>query len=204
VYTPRPFRPDDATVRSIIEELPVGQLVTATETGPLATLVPWVADLDGGALLGHVARSNPQWSTPWHGQAMVLIEGPSGYVSPSWYASKSEHGRVVPTWDFVVVQVLGDLIVHDNATWVRSVVDRLTDRHERSRPKPWSITDAPPDYLDSQLAAIVGVEVRIARIEASVKMSQNKGAADVEGVISGFLADGDTTMADWIRRSNRS
>lgn len=191
---------DEETARALVEELPVGQLITATDDGPMATLVPWVADLAGGALVGHIARPNPQWHTPWHGQALVLFEGPHGYVSPSWYATKAENGRVVPTWDYIVVQVYGDLVVHDDEAWVSDVVRRLTDRHERHRPTPWRVDDAPRDYLGSQLRGIVGVEVRIDRIEASAKMSQNKSSADVAGVVAGFEAEGNEPVANWVRR----
>jgi transcriptional regulator len=187
----------------LLRDIVVGQLVTATESGPMATLLPWVVDLDRGVLLGHLARPNPQWNTPWFGEAMVIAEGVNGYVSPSWYASKAEHGRVVPTWNYVVLQVVGELVVHDDAQWVDDVVRRLTDRHEQSRSEPWSIDDAPRDYLAGQLQAIVGVELHIDRIDASVKMSQNKSVADVTGVANGFASDGNPGTADWVRRSIR-
>ena len=203
MYTPRPFAVDEALARELLRDIVVGQLVTATESGPMATLLPWVVDLDRGVLLGHVARPNPQWNTPWLGEAMVIAEGVNGYVSPSWYASKAEHGRVVPTWNYVVLQVMGELVVHDDAQWVDDVVRRLTDRHEQYRPEPWSIDDAPQDYLAGQLRAIVGVEIHIGRIDASVKMSQNKSVDDVTGVANGFTADGNPGAADWVRRSRR-
>lgn len=179
----------------------VGQLVTATEQGPLATLLPWVVDLENDVLIGHMARPNSQWQTPWHGQVLVIAEGPNGYVSPSWYASKAEHGRVVPTWDYLVVQVHGDLIVHDDEAWVAGAVRRLTDRHEQVRREPWSVDDSPVDYINGQLRGIVGLEVRIDPIEAAVKMSQNKSEGDAAGVVAGFSADGNPAVADWVRRS---
>jgi len=203
MYTPRPFAVDEALARELLRDIVVGQLVTATESGPMATLLPWVVDLDRGVLLGHVARPNPQWNTPWLGEAMVIAEGVNGYVSPSWYASKAEHGRVVPTWNYVVLQVMGELVVHDDAQWVDDVVRRLTDRHEQSRSEPWSVDDAPQDYLAGQLRAIVGVEIHIGRIDASVKMSQNKSVADVTGVANGFTSDGNPAAAAWVRRSIR-
>ena len=203
MYTPRPFAIDEALARELLRDIVVGQLVTATESGPMATLLPWVVDLDRGVLLGHVARPNPQWNTPWLGEAMVIAEGVNGYVSPSWYASKAEHGRVVPTWNYVVLQVMGELVVHDDAQWVDDVVRRLTDRHEQSRSEPWSVDDAPQDYLAGQLRAIVGVEIHIGRIDASVKMSQNKSVADVTGVANGFTSDGNPAAAAWVRRSIR-
>jgi transcriptional regulator len=201
MYTPRPFVASDALVKELLSDMTVGQLVTATDSGPMATLLPWVIDLDDGVLLGHIARPNPQWKTPWLGPAMVLVEGANGYVSPSWYVSKAEHGRVVPTWNYVVLQVIGELIIHDDRPWVDAVVRRLTDRHEQPRPQPWHVDDAPPDYLAGQLGAIVGVEIRIDRIDASIKMSQNKTAADAEGVANGFATDGNVVAAEWVRRS---
>jgi len=201
MYIPRPFAVDVDAARDLLDQVTVGQLVTATERGPLATLMPWVPDLERGALVGHVARPNMQWQTPWVGQALVIVEGPNGYVSPSWYASKAEHGRVVPTWDYVVVQVHGDLIVHDDPVWVEDVVRRLTVRHEQHRADPWSVDDAPSDYLDGQLRGIVGIEVRIDRLEASVKMSQNKSDADAAGVLAGFIAEGNDPVVGWVRRA---
>lgn len=201
MYIPRPFTVDTDVAHDLLREVTVGQLITATEHGPLATLLPWVVEFGDGVLIGHMARPNPQWHTPWLGQALVIAEGPNGYVSPSWYASKTEHGRVVPTWDYLVVQVYGDLLVHDDEAWVDAAVRRLTDRHEQVRTDPWSVDDAPADYITGQLRGIVGLELRIVRIEASVKMSQNKSEADAAGVVAGFASDGNAAVSDWVRRS---
>lgn len=203
MYIPRPFAIDDAETLDLLRQVNVGQLVTATERGPLATLMPWVPDVDNGVLVGHMARPNPHWQTPWLGQALVITEGPNGYVSPSWYASKAEHGRVVPTWDYLVVHLYGDLVIHDDIDWVETAVRRLTDRHEQPRFDPWSVDDAPAEYIERQLRAIIGIELRLERIEASVKMSQNKSEADVAGVVDGFESDGNSAVADWVRRTNR-
>jgi len=202
MYTPRPFAVDDETARALLAEVEAAQLITATEIGPLATMMPWVVDLDAGVLLGHVARPNPQWQTPWTGRALVLATGTNGYVSPSWYATKQETGRVVPTWDYVAVQVHGELVVHDDEAWVEDVVRRLTDRHEQRRAEPWQVDDAPRDYLEGQLRGIVGIEVRIEAIEVSVKMSQNKTDADRAGVAHGFDADGRPDLAQMVRRGS--
>ena len=199
MYVPRPFAVDSAEADALLSDLVVGQLITSTPAGPMATFVPWVLSVETRALVGHIARSNPQWQTPWVGQAMVLAQGPDGYVSPGWYPSKAEHGRVVPTWNYVSLQVFGELIVHDDALWVGDVVRRLTDRHEAHRPVPWAVDDAPVEYVDAQLQGIVGVELRIERIEAAIKMSQNKGAADSSGVIAGFTAEGNVAVADLVR-----
>lgn len=201
MYVPRPFQPGAQSAAALVRELVVGHLVTATATGPLATFVPWVVDLERGVLLGHIARANPQWRTPWTGRALVISENANGYVSPSWYATKAETGRVVPTWDYVALQIHGELTVHDDPTWVRDVVHRLTERHESVRPAPWRVEDAPADYLEMQLRAIVGVEVRIEAIEAAEKLSQNKSEADAAGVVTGFAADGHTVLSELVRRA---
>ena len=201
MYIPRPFMVDDDTARDLLRQVTVGQLVTATEHGPLATLLPWVFDEADDTLISHMARPNAQWQTPWLGQALVIAEGPHGYVSASWYASKAEHGRVVPTWDYLALQVYGDLIVHDDPAWLDNAVRRLTDKHEQPRPDPWGVDDAPADYIEGLLRVIVGVEVRIERIEAALKMSQNKSEADAAGVINGLLADGNDVVAEWVRQS---
>lgn len=201
MYIPRPFMVDDDTARDLLRQVTVGQLLTATEQGPLATLLPWVFDEADDTLISHMARPNAQWQTPWLGQALVIAEGPHGYVSASWYASKAEHGRVVPTWDYLVLQVYGDLIVHDEPAWIDHAVRRLTDKQEQPRPDPWTVDDAPSDYIEGLLRAIVGVEVRIERIEAALKMSQNKSQADATGVINGFRADGNEDVAEWVRQA---
>ena len=201
MYAQAAFRIADDQALALLEQIGAAQLVTATTQGAMATHMPWVLDTASGCLIGHMARQNPQWQTPWLGAAMVLALGPHGYVSPSWYASKAEHGKVVPTWDYVAIQVQGDLIVHDDADWVDSAVRRLTDRFEAGRDLPWSVDDAPVDYIRGQVRAIVGIEVRVDRIEASVKMSQNKSDGDILGVASGFEAEGRVELAHWVRQA---
>ena len=141
--------------------------------------------------MGHVARNNRQWRTPAISEALVIVRGPEAYVSPAWYATKREHGRVVPTWNYVTAHLYGDLLVHDDHDWVDRNVRALVARHEGRRPEPWAVDDAPSDYLEGQLRAIVGVEVRITRIEAKLKLSQNRSRADVVGAIDGLVAEGD-------------
>ncbi|OMQ14134.1 transcriptional regulator, partial [Modestobacter sp. VKM Ac-2676] len=126
---------------------------------------------------------------------LVIVRGPDAYVSPSWYATKAEHGRVVPTWDYVVVHVHGALVVHEDPAWLAAHVAALTDVHEGDRAEPWAVDDAPARFVAGQLRAIVGVEVRIARIEANWKLSQNRSAADVDGVVAGLRADGAAATA---------
>jgi len=205
MYVPTPFRPDSATTKALIDSHATGQLVTATMNGPLATLVPWVHRDDGteyGRLLGHLARANDHWRTPHLGDALVVMSGPQGYVSPSWYAAKHEHGRVVPTWNKMELQLRGEFIVHDDVTWVRHLVSDLTSRHESHREMPWSLDDAPSEFIDAQLRAIVGIEVRIASVNASVKMSQNRPHSDIAGIIEGLRSDGRHDLAQLVDDNN--
>jgi transcriptional regulator len=126
----------------------------------------------------------------------VIVRGPDAYVSPSWYATKAEHGRVVPTWNYLTAHVYGELVVHDDPAWVEGVVRRLTAKHEAASAHPWSVDDAPPPFVAGQLRAIVGIELVITRIEAKAKLSQNRSAADVDGVVAGLRARGDDRSAD--------
>lgn len=208
MYVPAHFKPDDAAVRELLGHHGAADLITSTSRGLLATLLPFVHDGPGnrtdvgawGALLGHVARANEQWREPALGEALVIVRGPEAYISPTWYAAKQEHGRVVPTWNYVTAHVYGRLVVHDDPTWVEALVRRLTDRHEADRAEPWSVDDAPPPYLAGQLRAIVGVELLIDRIEGKFKLSQNRSAADIAGVIAGLDASGGTELADEMRK----
>lgn len=149
-----------------------------------------------GRLVGHLARANSQWrSTPEGSTALAIILGPNGYVSPSWYATKRETGRVVPTWDYVAVHAHGTVRFFDERERLLEVVARLTDRHEHARAAPWKLRDAPPDYLEGLLKGIVGVELTITRLEGQWKASQNKGEADRLGVEEGLRQEGNGAMA---------
>jgi transcriptional regulator len=208
VYVPAHFKPDDAAVRELLAHHGAADLITSTSRGLLATLLPFLHEDPGGrtdvgawgTLLGHVARGNEQWREPAQGEALVIVRGPDAYISPAWYAAKREHGRVVPTWNYITAHVYGRLVVHDDPDWVEALVRRLTERHEADRPEPWSVDDAPPPYIAGQLRAIVGVEVLIDRVEGKFKLSQNRSEADVEGVIAGLEASGGAELADAMRR----
>ncbi len=199
VYVPDHFRPTPADVRDLLAHLDAADLITPTADGLLATFLPLLYEPPGGSpesgehgrLLGHVARNNRQWQTPAIGEALVIVRGPEAYVSPAWYATKREHGRVVPTWNYITAHLHGTLLVHDDRQWVERNVRALVARHEGRRAEPWAVDDAPADYLAGQLRAIVGVEVRITRIEAKLKLSQNRSKTDVEGAIEGLEAAGD-------------
>jgi len=199
VYVPDHFRPTDDDVRRLLANLDAADLITPTADGLLATFLPLIFEPPGaspeagehGRLMGHVARNNRQWKTPATGEALVIVRGPEAYVSPAWYATKQEHGRVVPTWNYVTAHVHGRFVVHEDRDWIERNVRALVGRHEAGRPAPWSVDDAPVDYIEGQLRAIVGVEVVISRIEAKLKLSQNRSKADVEGAIDGLVEVGD-------------
>ncbi|GAA2594690.1 FMN-binding negative transcriptional regulator [Winogradskya consettensis] len=199
MYIPAHFAPDASAVQDLLTRADTADLVSATANGLIATYLPILYDAAAGphgSLLAHVARNNDQWCTPVLGEAMAIVHGPDAYVSPSWYASKAEHGRVVPTWNYVTAHLYGELVVHDDPQWLAGLVRRLSDRHEAGREHPWSVDDAPEKYVAGQLRAIVGVELRITRVEAKFKLSQNRPAADIDGVIAGQTATGATAAAD--------
>jgi transcriptional regulator len=202
MYIPTHFAGDEEAVRELLGGHGAADLVTVTPDGLVATMLPFVHDPDAGghgALLGHVARNNSHWRLPAEGEALVIVRGGDFYVTPSWYASKAEHGRVVPTWNYVTAHVYGRLVVHDDPAWVEDVVRRLTDRYEGEQREPWAVDDAPEAFVQGQLRAIVGVEVVISRIEAKFKLSQNKPDADIGGVIDGLEGRGDTELAAAVR-----
>lgn len=204
MYTPAAFRQDDLDeVRALVASHPLGDLVSTGADGVLATAVPMLVEQRDGRdrLVGHIARRNPQRHHDG-APALVSFRGPDAYVTPSWYPSKAAHGRVVPTWDYVVVRARGTLIVRDDATWVRRLVERLTERHEAPRPSPWSVADAPDDFVQAALRAIVGVEVVVESWEGAWKLSQNRPAPDIDGVVAG-LREGDartSEVADFVDR----
>ncbi|HEY0497288.1 MAG TPA: FMN-binding negative transcriptional regulator [Kutzneria sp.] len=196
MYVPKHFAATDEDVRELLANHGAADLVTSTADGLVATLLPFVYDASRHALLGHVARNNDQWQRPVLGEALVIVRGPDAHVSPTWYASKTEHGRVVPTWNYVTAHVYGTLTVHDSVEWVEDVVRRLTSVHESE----WSVDDAPPTFVAGQLRAIVGVEVAITRVEAKLKLSQNRPAADIDGVVAGLRERGDEAIAAAVER----
>ncbi|MEU8801651.1 FMN-binding negative transcriptional regulator [Spirillospora sp. NPDC048819] len=206
MYVPAHFSADDAEVAELLAGCDAADLVTNTPRGLLATFLPVLYDPavgEHGAILAHVARNNDQWREPASGESLFIVHGPDAYVSPSWYASKAEHGRVVPTWNYLTAHVYGRLVVHDDPAWVESMVRRLTDRHEHGRDPSWSVDDAPAAFVAGQLRAIVGLELVISRVEAKAKMSQNRPGADRAGVVEGYRAQGDATMAEAVRKASR-
>ena len=207
VYIPKHFQMSDADVQASLADHGAGELITYTpDAGLLATLLPFVYDPAAGsrgALHGHLARTNDQWRHEVVGDALVILQGPDAYVTPNWYASKREHGRVVPTWNYLTVHVYGTLRVHDDPDYVRWVVEQLTAKHEAQSDDPWSVADAPGRFIDGQLRAIVGVELEVSRVEGKAKASQNRPPADIEGVVRGLRQRGDLAMADEVSRGRR-
>jgi len=214
MYIPAHFAVDAAATRELLARHGAADLVTLTADGLLATMLPFAyepaaGEPEGwGALYGHVARNNDQWRAPALGESLAIVRGPDAYVSPSWYAAKAEHGRVVPTWNYVTAHVYGRLVVHDDPAWVEDVVRRLTAKHEAARlaspgqSPAWSVDDAPRKFIEGQLRAIVGLELQITRIEAKAKLSQNRPAGDVAGVVAGLSARGDDGSAAAVERAN--
>lgn len=198
MYLPAAFREERKEVLcELIARHPLGTLITSGSGGLIANLVPFL--VDGDTLLAHVARANDQVPALREGaETLVVFQGPQAYITPSWYPSKGEHGRVVPTWNYAVVQVRGVPRLVEDRAWLRSLVERLTDSQESSRPAPWKVADAPEDFIATQLNAIVGVEIRIRSIEGKWKMSQNRAVADRLGVKNGLAAKGCDDIASLI------
>lgn len=203
MYIPPAFREDDReTLHAVVREARLCSFVTATTNGLLATPLPLFLDPaegDHGTLYGHLARANAQWKTPPLGDALAIFLGPHAYVSPSWYATKQEDGKVVPTWNYVAVHVYGQVEFFDDADRLLQVVSRLTDLHEKARAEPWAVSDAPPEFIRSQLKSIIGIRMVISRIEGKRKMSQNRGAQDRKNVAE-QLADSDRDMERAVAR----
>lgn len=197
MYTPPAFaETDPQRLFDYIDAHPLATLVSAAPSGELAaTHLPLLLDRTAGpagTLTGHLARANAQHRQLTEGREVLLIfSGPDAYVSPGWYPSKQEHGRVVPTWNYVAVHAYASPRLFDDPPRLRAHVEALTDRHEAGRDVPWAVSDAPSDFVDAQLRGIVGVELAIARIEGKWKMSQNRSAADAAGVVRGLRASGD-------------
>jgi transcriptional regulator len=194
VYTPPAFRDDDLTsIHATMRAARLSNLVTATSAGLIATPLPFVLDEtegEHGVLYGHVAKANPQWKATPIGEAMAIFMGPEAYITPSWYATKRETGKVVPTWNYVAVHAYGPVEFFDDPDRLLDAVTWLTNLYERARAAPWSVSDAPAEFIAAQLRGIVGVRLPITRLEGKRKMSQNRNAADRSGVAAG-LAESD-------------
>ena len=210
MYLPQHF--EESRVDVLYEHIhahPLGALVTLTSRGLDANHIPFEVDPEPapfGTLRGHVARANPVWREFSRDvEALVIFQGPSTYVSPAWYPTKRETGKVVPTWNYAVVHAHGTPRFIDDRAWLRDFVTKLTNRHEAERPDPWKVTDAPADYVETMLGAIIGLEIPIVRLVGKWKMSQNRPAQDRDGVVEGLRQErgqAGAAIADLVRQSN--
>ncbi len=206
MYLPQHFeetRP--AVLHQLLQAHPLGLLITLDSAGaPVANPVPLLLDTQRGALgtlCGHVARANPVWQAAGQ-QVLVVFQGPDGYISPNGYASKQEHGKVVPTWNYATVQARGPLVALDEAAATHAIVSRLTDAHEARQPRPWAVGDAPDNYIASMLKAIVCIEIPLTALVGKYKLSQNRSAADRAGVQAALQASGHAPaqdLANWMQ-----
>ena len=196
MYVPAHFeetRP--GVLHQLIREYSLAALVTLGPAGLNANHIPLELDPEPaplGTLRGHVARGNPVWrdfSTDV--EVLAIFQGPQAYISPAWYRTKQVTGKVVPTYNYAVVHAYGTMRIVEDRTWLRGLVERLTDRHEAGKPKPWKVTDAPADFVEQMLGAIVGIEIPLTRLVGKWKVSQNRPVADREGVVTALRESND-------------
>lgn len=197
MYTPSYFKDEDiASLHRQIDGTRLATLVTFDESGLQASHVPLLLNPNegpNGTLYGHLAKANPQWKTLGAREALVIFQGPDAYISPSFYAAKAEHGKVVPTWNYLAVHVYGRAQVFTDPQRLLRVVSDLTDKHEARRPAPWAVSDAPDDYIQKMLNGIVGFAIPIERLEGKRKLNQNRSAEDITGVSKGLAASQNPT-----------
>lgn len=194
MYEPSHFKVDDReALFAVMRSHPLATLVTVGEGGLIANPVPFVLHADEGeqgVLRAHLARPNPQWKAIAAGaETLVIFTGTERYVSPAWYASKQEHGKVVPTWNYVTVQARGPARAIEDPVWLRAQLESLTRQQEAPRAEPWSVSDAPEPFVAAQARGIVGIEIEIASLIGKFKLSQNRQEADKLGVLNGLSAD---------------
>jgi transcriptional regulator len=203
MYTPPAFAETRVDImHELMRAHPFAALVTVSSEGLMATHIPLVLHAEGsefGVLRGHMARANSQWSERIEStDALVIFSGPHQYISPSWYPTRQEDGRVVPTWNYAVVHAYGPLTLHHDMAWLLPHLNSLVTQHEAKFERPWSVADAPADYIEHQTGGIVGIEIAIRRLEGKWKLSQNRSDRDRQGVIGG-LAKQDTAESAAMR-----
>ena len=196
MYTPSYFKDENlASLHGQIEATRLATLVTFDETGLQASHIPLLlepAQGPQGTLYGHLAKANPQWKALETGaEALLIFQGADAYISPSFYAAKAEHGKVVPTWNYVAVHAYGHADVFTDAERLLRIVSGLTDKHEANRAEPWAVSDAPADYIEKMLNGIVGFAIPIERLEGKRKLNQNRSAEDIAGVSKGLALSKD-------------
>jgi len=210
MYRPTAFQEDRIDVlHDLIRKYPFATVVTLNQEGLQANHIPFELDPvpePFGTLYAHVARANSVWrDLSYSDEALVIFQGPNSYISPSWYRTKEETGMVVPTWNYMIVHARGKLEPIEDAVWLRAFVEKLTRTHEENMPKPWSVSDAPSDYIEKLLTAIVGLKLTITTLVGKWKLSQNRPAHDRESVIQMLLeqkTESAKTMADSIEKAN--
>lgn len=206
MYVPTHFNEDRVEVlHELMRGIDLATLVSMTADGMIASHAPLMLDPDPapyGTLIGHLAKANPHARSADPGvQTLVIFQGPDGYITPSYYAAKQEHGKVVPTWNYTAIHAYGTLEVFDDPARLLEVVTRLTNRHETRRARPWAVADAPDDFVRGMLRGIVGIVLPITRLEGKVKMSQNRPATDLNGVVEGLRLDGRDSLAQAVVRA---
>lgn len=207
MYQPPHHREDRLEVQhGLVRAHPLGLLVSNGPDQILANPLPFLLDPAAsplGTIRAHMARANPQWRTLDGAEVLVVFQGPHAYITPSWYAAKSETGRVVPTWNYMMVQARGRARVFDGPDDLAGLVGRLTDLHETGRPDPWSMADAPESFIQAQLKGIVGIEIPIVNIDGKWKVSQNRPAADTPRIAGGLDSEGAGALAEVVRAYGR-
>ena len=200
MYIPDHFKAgSEQELHALIAAHPLGALIAQGPNGLDANHIPFELEAGqgpSGTLHAHVARANPVWREVKDGdEVLVIFRAEQGYISPNWYPSKQENHRSVPTWNYSVVHAHGKIAIRDDERFIRTLVARLTHRHEASQPQPWKMSDAPKDYIADMVKAIVGIEVEITRLTGKFKLSQNREARDISGVVEGLNAQGDRALA---------
>jgi transcriptional regulator len=212
MYTPTHFKEErPELLHQLVRDHPLGLLITQGAQGLDANPLPFLLDAEPGTpgvLRAHVARANPVWrEARGDAETLVVFQGPQAYISPNWYPSKAENGKAVPTWNYITVQARGRLVIRDDAEWLRAFVTRLTQRHEAAQARPWAVGDAPADYIEAMLRAIVGIEIVLTSLSGKWKMSQNHPEANRQGVSHGLQQQGDDearAVAAWVERGPRA
>jgi transcriptional regulator len=201
VYLPKHIEQNDPqALHALMRDHPLATLVSLGDDGLTADHVPLEYDAASNTLRGHVARANPVWRRAAGHPVLAVFCGPQAYISPSLYPSKAEHHKVVPTWNYAVVHAHGPLHVVEQAPWLHALVSRLTGHHEAPRPQPWAVSDAPDDYVQQMLRAIVGIQIPVGRLIGKWKLSQNRSDADRAGVAAG-MADITPAMVPLMREA---
>jgi transcriptional regulator len=205
MYLPKHFeQADPEALHALMRDHPLATLVSLQDGVLCADSLPLEFDAATSTLRGHVARANPLWQAAGAAPVLAVFNGPQAYITPNWYPGKAEHHKVVPTWNYTVVQAHGVLRAVADAPWLHGLVSGLTAQHESRQARPWAVSDAPEDYVQHMLRAIVGIEIPVDRLVGKWKISQNRSASDRQGVADGLLAGAQVEMAGLVRGSSRT